>query len=774
GGAVSDALLIETTKEAGNVVVPSPAEHGSMWEDPDHVVRSLPLYLDDGGGSRSSFGLALAAAFLQVLPDQIVSSPSGQIMLRNARAPDGRTTDLPLPADRRARLLVNYSTVRTPDSLPTLSFATVFDAINDAEQDRLQEWMADKIVLLLPQSSGGAVVHRTATGQDLSGSLLQAHLLNTLVTRNWIRRVSESWHMTLTLVLCGLVAWTLLSVKGPKAVAITGGLLAGYWVAVLLALPFYQWVLPVVIPTSAILLVFSSVTWWTHLSAGHRMRVLEQDMLTIQGELVAVREALVRRENTVEGLQEDLEAARLVAAQSTGKQEDLLKAVETLNAQIVEAQTQEEAARERLQELERALASVQAVTMSVDPLGDTELERVRQECEQFGIISRNTRILSLFRDLKKGARSTLSVLIIGEPGTGKELLARAVHRLSPRATRPFIAVNMAAISPELCESELFGHVRGSFTGALNDRKGYFELAHQGTLFLDEIGDLRLDHQSKLLRVLQDRTFYRVGATTPTTVDVRIVAATNKDLPRGVSEGWFREDLYFRLKGLILRLPPLRERPDDIAPLAEHSLREAASQIGRANLQLSQGALAALREHEWKGNVRELRQCLEQAVALTDGPVISRADLRLEDDSTENFAQLNSHRLLPDPAGDAAVLACLRQHGFDMQATATTLGWDRSTVTQRLKGMCFQALREADGDQVAASSALAGDPALVRTITLKLMAYYDHLIKTTQDFCTAEEAILDCKRRFKNIPDRHFRAVEFLIRRHFSQKSTMAP
>ena len=180
-------------------------------------------------------------------------------------------------------------------------------------------------------------------------------------------------------------------------------------------------------------------------------------------------------------------------------------------------------------------------------------------------------MLTMFRDLKKGARAPVTVLITGEAGTGKELCARAVHRLSPRAARPFIAVNMAAISPELFESELFGHVRGSFTGAHSDRKGYFELAHQGTIFLDEIGDLRLDHQKQAARVARSN-LYRVGATSPTTVDVRIVAATNKDLQRGVSEGWFREDLYFRLKGLV-PAAALRDRAEDIPLLTEACLRE---------------------------------------------------------------------------------------------------------------------------------------------------------------------------------------------------------
>jgi transcriptional regulator with GAF, ATPase, and Fis domain len=319
---------------------------------------------------------------------------------------------------------------------------------------------------------------------------------------------------------------------------------------------------------------------------------------------------------------------------------------------------------------------------------------------------------------------------------------------------------MAAIPPELFESELFGHVKGSFTGAVAERKGYFEQADGGTIFLDEIGELRAEHQSKLLRVLQEKTFYRVGATRPTAVDVRVVAASNRDLERGIAEGWFREDLYFRLKGLVLRLPPLRERRADIAPLAARFLEEAATEAGR-RVTLSEAALVALEEHDWPGNVRELQHCLRQAVALAERKILTPEDLRLR------LAPQGERRL--DAADDTAVLACLRQHGFDMQATARALGWDRSTVTQRLKGLGFRALVEAGGDRERAATALAGDAALRRAVELKLGEYHDHLLRAIEGFDSAEAALAACRRRFKNLPERHFRSLELLVREHFDRR-----
>lgn len=186
--------------------------------------------------------------------------------------------------------------------------------------------------------------------------------------------------------------------------------------------------------------------------------------------------------------------------------------------------------------------------------------------------------------------------------------------------------------------------------------------------------------------------------------------------------------------------------------------------------LSQEALAALTTHTWKGNVRELRQCLEQAVALTEGSIITLNDLRLPGASAPAAGTAIGEPILPDPAGDLAVLNQLRRTRFDMQATARALGWDRSTVTQRLKGLCFQALVDSSGDQAKAASALAGDPSLLRTVELKLMDYTAHLMETIAPFADVDEALLDCKRRFKNLPERHFRSVETLVRRHFQSKA----
>jgi DNA-binding NtrC family response regulator len=228
--------------------------------------------------------------------------------------------------------------------------------------------------------------------------------------------------------------------------------------------------------------------------------------------------------------------------------------------------------------------------------------------------------------IRKVADTDLTVLVRGPSGTGKELVANALHYHSPRRTKPLVKVNCAAFSRELVESELFGHEKGAFTGAVSAREGKFEVSDGGTLFLDEIGDMPLETQAKILRVLQEQEFERVGGNRTIKVDVRVIAATNQDLEAKVRDGGFREDLYYRLNVVPIVLPALRERSGDLPLLIEHFLAKAAARLKREPKPLAPEAYRALAEHEWKGNVRELEHAIEQAVALASGPTIGPDDL----------------------------------------------------------------------------------------------------------------------------------------------------
>jgi transcriptional regulator with GAF, ATPase, and Fis domain len=247
-----------------------------------------------------------------------------------------------------------------------------------------------------------------------------------------------------------------------------------------------------------------------------------------------------------------------------------------------------------------------------------------------GILGVSDPLRKALRQAELVARADTTVLLLGETGTGKELFARLIHERSGRAGRPFVALNCAALPEGLIESELFGHERGAFTGALTRKPGKFELAHRGTLFLDEIGDLPPEAQAKLLRVLEDRHVQRVGGIEPVAVDVRVVAATNKDLDPAGTRGGFRADLYYRLSVFPVFLPTLRERPEDIPVLARHFVEQSARRLGRDVRGVTDAALARLAGYPWPGNVRELQNVIERAVILAPGPQIDDRDILWRD------------------------------------------------------------------------------------------------------------------------------------------------
>jgi two-component system, NtrC family, response regulator AtoC len=245
------------------------------------------------------------------------------------------------------------------------------------------------------------------------------------------------------------------------------------------------------------------------------------------------------------------------------------------------------------------------------------------------VIGRSPAMVEVYKTIARAAPTKSTVLILGESGTGKELIARAIHEHSPQAAQAFVAVDCGALAETLLASELFGHVRGAFTGAAHDKKGVFEEANGGTCFLDEIGNISADTQAKLLRVLQEHEVRPVGSQKWTKVDVRLIAATNKDLDELVRTGAFREDLYYRIKVVTVHLPPLRDRQEDIAPLAEYFLRRYRRESGKPVVAISDDAMRLLRSYAWPGNIRELENVIERAVVLSNQPVLTPEDLPVE-------------------------------------------------------------------------------------------------------------------------------------------------
>jgi DNA-binding NtrC family response regulator len=304
------------------------------------------------------------------------------------------------------------------------------------------------------------------------------------------------------------------------------------------------------------------------------------------------------------------------------------------------------------------------------------------------LVGHDARLLRILEIVGRVAPTDASVLVTGESGTGKELVAEAIHRNSRRQRGPFVKVNLGGISSTLFESEMFGHVKGAFTDARSDRKGRFELANGGTIFLDEIGDLDAPSQVKLLRVLQDRTFEVLGSSLRRTVDVRVVAATNRNLPEKVERGEFREDLLYRINLIAVHLPPLRERRDDIPVLAARFLRTMGEVYRRESLAMSQAAVRWLQGLPWPGNVRQLRQWIERTVLVTSKPVLEVEDFA----ATSEMERPDSHEdplptvgsMTLDEIEKAMIQKSLRHHAGNISRVAESLGLSRAALYRRLE------------------------------------------------------------------------------------------
>lgn len=297
---------------------------------------------------------------------------------------------------------------------------------------------------------------------------------------------------------------------------------------------------------------------------------------------------------------------------------------------------------------------------------------------------------NIYKTIGRVANTNATVLIRGESGTGKELVAKAIHFNSVRKEKSFVKINCASIPDNLLESELFGHEKGAFTGAVSTKPGKFEMAHRGTLFLDEIGEMSLNTQAKLLRVLQEREFERVGGTETIKADVRIVAATNKDLERSIEEGTFREDLFYRLNVVEVMLPPLRDRKEDIPALVDHIIRNSSTEYKKTITGFSPEAMALLKSYNWPGNIRELKNICERAVLMSNGPLLTVEDLPIS-------LQKSSRRIswLNEISGDSlkeivaevereVILKALEENNWNRSAAAQSLKMNRSSLYAKMK------------------------------------------------------------------------------------------
>ncbi len=341
--------------------------------------------------------------------------------------------------------------------------------------------------------------------------------------------------------------------------------------------------------------------------------------------------------------------------------------------------------------LEKPLSLDRVVLVSGRAIERSSLEvenRALREslARKWNLVGETPVMKALRRQIESAAKGNARVLITGESGTGKEVVAHLLHAMSPRAEKPFVEVNCAAIPQELIESELFGHEKGSFTGAFEQKKGKFELADGGTLFLDEIADMSPQTQAKLLRVIEMQQFQRVGGSKDIKVDVRVIAATNKDLPQRIRDGLFRDDLYFRLNVIPISTPPLRQRLDDVPILVDHFLGIFASEYGQARKVISPAALSRLRDYEWPGNIRELRNLIERLVIMSPSDTIEEGSIleaRGEGGSRDYFG-LDTLREARDAFEKDFLTRKLGENNWNVSRTAEVLGVERSNLHRKIK------------------------------------------------------------------------------------------
>ena len=336
-------------------------------------------------------------------------------------------------------------------------------------------------------------------------------------------------------------------------------------------------------------------------------------------------------------------------------------------------------------------------------LENVQLRRALKRFALPNIVGKSERMQKVMDLITQVAPTRATLLILSESGTGKELVAKTIHATSPRADRPFVPVNTGSMPVDLLESTLFGHVKGAFTSAIATKRGLFEVADQGTIFFDEIGTIGVETQAKLLRVIQEREFMRLGGTETIKVDVRILAATNADLRKLVQENKFREDLYYRLNVISIPLPPLRDRKEDVAPLAEHFLRKYSHENGREGLRFSPEAMKMLMDYDWPGNVRELENTVERAVVLSSGPALG------PDLLPEQFSQNHSGVIRSFPAENLEgrslfdimeacerriILEVLEKSGWSQTEAAERFKIPLSTLNQKIKRLQIDIKRRA--------------------------------------------------------------------------------
>ena len=676
----------------------------------------IPLFVRGENGVVPAFGMELLRVFK--------GAGRPEIVFGNGTVTIGSSTQFVVGDDAIAHL--NFpGPINSFRAYPFLEVLRSYDAIRvDRVTSVPVQLLKDKIVLISVVAEDHSVYLTTPVASRYPSIGLHATFLDNALQSRFLRYPGGTFLYLLSFLLGLSCVGAILFLKSPIDKVVACGILVVFCLASAMLFRSAAYVLPVTPPLFTGLIGTVAALFYQQRLAGAAVHAL-------QAEKDAIAEELRNKESRVKEIEGEL--LQLEAAKSADRTAELLEEIRRYKAEI-------HALSSRADDMEE-------FPVIADETGDT-----RGEYE--GIIyGRSGPMGPVIAFVGKIADNNAPVLILGESGTGKELVARAIHARSSRAGGPFIAVNCGALSENLLESELFGHERGAFTGAVKDRLGRFELADGGTIFLDEIGEVTEAFQLKLLRVLQEGELERVGGTRTIKVDVRVLAATNKDLKEQVKLKRFREDLFYRLNVLAVSLPPLRERRDDIPLLTRHFLGREGGDI-----RVSRNVMNALQAYPWQGNIRELESILTRCVLMARAD--DRTLISLKDLTEEVVAATQGKIALEDQ-----VLESLREKGFSRSSVSDTAeelgGLSRGTVAEYLRGHCLKAFVE-NGFRIELATkhvSLSSDTEVNDRLRKKVLEYLSNIAEASDPSQSWDDVMAALKPKTKNLPQRFHPYVE---------------
>jgi transcriptional regulator with GAF, ATPase, and Fis domain len=606
------------------------------------------------------------------------------------------------------------------DNLATIGFVDLLQAFERAP-DSLN--FSGKIDIVAGTAPGMPLLKATPLADALPAALIHATMAENLIQRNYLRELPALIQLVLV-VLLAVSAWFVWQTNRSRLIVAAGvGILLLYWMAAMLLFSKAHLILPLFYPTLAYVASFSYAGLMQRRAADESITKLFQEQIVVkESQLETAKSRLAELQSALERRTMDSEQTRQLAE-------------ERQNAILA---------------LEKELRDLRTHVVAEEQFVPKQFPEI--------VHAANGKMATILAAAEKIGSEDIPVLLLGETGTGKEMIAHAIHQSGKRKNAPFVAVNCGALPETLLESELFGHEKGSFTGATSRRRGRFELADKGTVFLDEITETTPAFQARLLRVLQDGTFERLGGEQTLKVDVRVIAACNKDLQEEVAAGRFRADLFYRLNGFPITLPPLRERQDDIPLLAAHFLKKHGYQ---QTLTFSEQAMEILRTFAWPGNVRELENIVRRAAILAQSEgrnIIQASDLPKEIVKKDSSQRAT---VVYQPL-EEQILEMLRALKFSRSAitqTAKALGnRDRGTITEYFRGICFEHLVKADFDVEKAAQAVAATSD-VETIG-RVRAKIEEYLKNLQTARTNETIVAS---QYKGLPKKYHSYLQQVIR-----------